>query len=147
MRKIILIPILLAISLLTLTNCDKEKKAAKKLEGTWELVQFSKTDWEGMTEYPSSLTGKIMFDDYTADSSTYTLQVSAIFDSSNGNMDQNGSYKMTEKGNYMYVSTLDAQGSVTSYYKYRILTLNSTDLQLEFTSIDGYYHMMIFRKK
>lgn len=147
MRKSILIPIALLLSLFTLTNCDKQKRAAKKLEGNWELVKFSKTDWEGLTEYASSFSGDLLFDEYTADSSTYTLQVAAVFNSSNGNIDHHGTYKMTEKGNYMYVSTLNSQGSVTSYYKYRILTLNSTDLQLEFTNIEGYYHMMIFKKK
>lgn len=147
MKRTYYITFLLCICLFVLTNCDKQKRAAKKLTGDWELVSYSKTDWEGMTEYGSSITGGITFEAYDGDSSNYIMQVTSSFPSSNGNFDQKGSYKMTDKGDYMYISTLDSQGLVTSYIKYRILMLNSTDLQLEFTGSDYYYRMMIFKRK
>jgi hypothetical protein len=147
MRNLAPITIILLTLLLGLTGCDKQKRAGKKLAGDWELVSIYKTDWDGMTEYPSTFSGTFSFDDYDADSSNYTLKITADFNSSNGNYDQHGTYKMTDKGDYMYISTLDSNGLLTSYIKYRILMLNSTDLQIEFTSVDAYYHMMIFRRK
>lgn len=147
MRNIAPLMVLLIILILGLTRCDKQKRAGKKLTGDWELVSIYKTDWEGMTEYPSTFNGTMSFDNYEADSSNYNLKINADFNSSNGIYDQHGTYKITDKGNHMYISTLDPNGGVTSYIKYRILMLNSTDLQIEFTSVDAYYHMLIFRRK
>lgn len=147
MQKFLCIAMISALCLSLFSNCDKQKKTGHRLEGDWEPVTFGKTDWEGLTEYATSLSGTLTFYEYNSDSSDYSLKVTSDLVQSNGNIDQNGTYKIIEKGNYMYVSTIDAQGTLTSYTMYRILTLNSTDLQLEFTSADGYYHMMIFRKK
>jgi len=147
MLKTLHIALILSACIALFSHCDKQKVVGKKIQGEWELITFGKTNWEGLTEYASSPIGTFQFNELSSDSSAYSLVINADLTLSNGTIEQSGTYKITDKGDYMFLSTVDAQGTVSAYVKYRILTLNSTDLQVEFTSNDGYYHMMLFRKK
>lgn len=138
--------ILLILSSFSLISCDKQASEAKKLQGEWKILSYSKMDTQGLTEYASALSGTITFDELSSDSSTYSENILCTFPSSIDTFIQNGTFKMVEKGDYMNVSTLDATGQMTSYLKYRILIVNRTDLEFEFTTPSGYLHTLIFEK-
>jgi hypothetical protein len=143
MRSTIL---LFFISALSFVRCDKQAAEGKKLHGEWKILSYSKMDNQGLIEYAGSLSGTMTFDKLSADSSTYSQNIICTFPSSVDTFVQNGTFKMTDKGDYMFISKLDPTDLVTSYLKYRILIVNKTDLEFEFTTPTGYLHTLIFEK-
>jgi hypothetical protein len=143
MRSTIILILLFAFSL---TSCDKQAIEAKKLRGEWKILSYNKMDTQGLIEYASESSGTMTFTELSADSSTYSQNILCTFPSSTDTFIQNGTFKMIEKGDYMYVSTLDPTGQLLSYTKYRILIVNKTDLEFEFTTSSGHLHTLIFEK-
>jgi len=139
---------LLFFPLLILVSCDKQQRTANKLEGEWEIIYYKLTDGEGLSEY-ATVQGSMIFEN-CKDVSTpcsYSLDISHEFPSSGGNTQQHGTFQVVEKGNYMDVTTVDASNSITSNYRYRILTHTKTDLQVEYGDSMFQIHTYIFKKK
>lgn len=143
MRSTIIVLILFAFSII---SCDKQASEAKKLHGKWKILSYSKMDSQGLIEYASELSGTMNFDELTADSASYSESIVCTFPSTTDTFIQNGTFKMIEKGDFMYVSSLDPTGQLLSYAKYRILIVNKTDLEFEFTASSGNLHTLIFEK-
>jgi len=127
-------------------SCSKEKKISKELSGSWQLVTYKRTDAEGLISFPTAL-GEIQFNPYEgySDSSTYMMDIipsnPGIFDTLN----QKGTYRLIDKAAYMFISEIDSADQVISYLKYRILTLNRTNLEIEYSK-NGNTNILLFNK-
>ena len=138
--------LLFTIVLLGSFSCSKEVKVSKELEGNWELTSYKRTDNEGLLSYPNA-SGSAEFKAYdnSEDSSTYTWTLSTDLTGSIDTTTQQGTYKLVEKANFMYVSEFDSLSQINSYIKYRILTLTKTDLEIEFSK-DSNTDILLFRR-
>jgi hypothetical protein len=112
-----------------LIACNKEKASAKKISGNWSITTLKQTDPEGLI-----------------DSANYQFLISYQLASDSGTINQKGTYKLIEKGDYMNLSALDSNNSVIDYTKCRLLTLTSTDLQLEFSDGENTFIYIMKRK-
>lgn len=138
---------ILLLSLLII-SCDKQKRSAKDLAGEWEITSMVKTDPQGLSEY-ATCSGTMTFescDDHLAPCA-YSLSLSHTYPSGSGTTIQNGTFETTEKGDYMEITTLNANNVQTSIYTYRILTLTNTDLQIAFTDSAYFVREYIFKRK
>jgi hypothetical protein len=115
-----------------LIACNKEKVTAKKIFGDWSIMTLKKTDTEGLISF-AKCAGLLRFNETESDSANYQFNISYQLPSDTGQIIQKGTYKLIEKGEYMNLSTLDSSNNIVSYSKYRLLTITSTDLELEFS--------------
>ncbi len=134
--------------ILFLSSCDKEKSATKKINGTWEIKSYKRTETNGLSFY-ATVSGEMMFSqvDHYNSPSTFKSGITYSFDTDNGVYTENGTIEMIEKGDYMNVTKLDASNNPIDTIKYRIITGTNSDLQLEFLDSNNRIHMMIFKKK
>lgn len=133
---------------LFLSSCDKEKSAAKKINGDWKITSYKRTETNGLSFY-ATVSGEMTFSqvDHYNSPSTFKSAITYSFDTDNGVYVENGTIEMIEKGDYMNVTKLDASNNPIDTIKYRIITSTNTDLQLEFLDSNNRIHMMIFKKK
>ena len=124
-----------------LYSCSKEKRVTQKLNGVWELTAMKITTDQGWTVFPG-FTGDVTFS--TSDERVYSSDLSYWVNGDTSIINWNGIYSVTKKGENL--SFLNQVGDSTYSY-YRILTLTSTDLQLEETLFNGYVKQFQFRKK
>lgn len=138
----------LLCSFLFLVSCDKQQRTANKLEGEWEIVYYKLTDGEGLSEY-ATVQGSMIFENCkdVATPCSYSLDISYDFPSSSGITQQQGTFQVVEKGDFMDVTTMDASNNITSNYRYRILTHTNTDLHVEYGDSMYQIHTYIFRRK
>lgn len=115
-----------------LIACNKEKSSSKKISGDWSITTLKQTDPEGLIEF-AKCSGLLHFNETVSDSANYQFLISYQLASDSGTINQNGTYKLIEKGDYMNLSALDSNNNLITYTKYRLLTLTSTDLELEFS--------------
>ncbi|MFO0494776.1 MAG: hypothetical protein ACK50Y_04525 [Flavobacteriia bacterium] len=128
-----------------LIACNKEKSSAKKIFGDWSITTFKKTDPEGLIEF-AKCSGALHFNETESDSASYKFLISYELANETGTINQKGTYKLIEKGNYMNLSILDSNNNLIAYSKYRVLTLTSTDLQLEFSDGENTFIYIMKRK-
>ena len=136
------------IILLVLSSCNKEKSAAKKINGDWEITSYKRTETNGLSFF-ATVSGEMLFshvDHYDAPL-TFTTSITYSFDTDNGVYTENGIIEMIEKGEYMNVIKLNTSNIPIDTIKYRIITNTTKDLQLEFIDSNNRIHMMIFKKK
>jgi hypothetical protein len=141
MRKLTLI--VFALSLLA---CSKTNRVSGRISGSWELISYKRTNYEGMISYPSA-SGSATFIELKNpdDSATYTFEIAREINSVSDSLLEKGTYKLVEKGNFMYVNEQDNLDQTISYIKYRILSSTNSDLEIEFskgTNTD----ILLFRK-
>ncbi len=127
-------------------SCSKEVRVSKDLAGTWELTSYKRTDAEGLIIYPIA-SGKADFNAYekSNDSSAYSWSIITDVSGSLDSTTQQGTYKLVEKSNFMYVAEIDSLNQISSYTKYRILTLTQTDLEIEFSK-NSNTDILLFRR-
>jgi hypothetical protein len=133
---------------LVLSSCNKEKSAAKKINGEWKITSYKRTETNGLSFY-ATVSGEMLFsnvDRYNSPS-TFKTSITYSFDTENGVYFENGIIEMIEKGEYMNVTKLNALNNPTDTLKYRIITNTTKDLQLEYIDSNNRIHMMIFKKK
>jgi hypothetical protein len=128
-----------------LIACNKEKASAKKISGNWSITTLKQTDPEGLIEF-AKCSGELHFSEIVSDSANYQFLISYQLASDSGTINQKGTYKLIEKGDYMNLSALDSNNSVIDYTKCRLLTLTSTDLQLEFSDGENTFIYIMKRK-
>lgn len=133
---------------LFVSSCNKEKSATKKINGTWEITSYKRTETNGLSFY-ATVSGEMIFSevDHYNSPSTFKSSITYSFDTDNGVYTENGTIEMIEKGDYMNVIKLDASNNPIDTIKYRIITGTNSDLQLEFLDSNNRIHMMIFKKK
>ncbi len=133
---------------LFISSCDKEKYATKKINGTWGITSYKRTETNGLSFY-ATVSGEMVFSavDHYNSPSTFTSSINYSFDTDNGIYAENGTIKMIEKGEYMNIIKLDPSNNPIDTIKYRIITSTNSDLQLEFLDSNNRIHMMIFKKK
>lgn len=141
MRKLTLI--VFAFSLL---GCSKKNRVSGRIFGSWELISYKRTNYEGMISYPSA-SGSATFVELTNpdDSATYSFEIAREINSLSDSLLEKGTYKLVEKGNFMYLNEQDNLNQTISYIKYRILSSTNSDLEIEFskgTNTD----ILLFRK-
>lgn len=133
------------LSVLLLLSCSKEANVSKKLSGDWNLTSYRRTDSEGLITYPeASGTAEFISYDKGQDSSNYHFDISCALPDVDTNL-YTGTYKLVEKGDFMYLAELDSLNQVNSYIKYRILTLTKTDLEIEFSQ-NSNTDILLFRR-
>ena len=121
-------------ALFLLCTCTKARRVSNRISGIWELTSYKRTNYEGMISYPTA-SGTARFEELenTKDSAAYLFDIALIFDTITDSLQENGTYKLVEKGNFMYVNEQDSLDMTISYIKYRVLSLTKTDLELEFS--------------
>ena len=131
-----------------LLSCDKQKQAASRLSGNWELLSYKLTDNEGLSYY-SNQPGTMSFDYCESDpvSCNFSWKIGYSFPSVSGSIDQSGTYKVINKGDFMELTVPDASGNSVVTYEARILVLTKTDLELEFYDTLARMNSMIFSRK
>jgi hypothetical protein len=134
--------------LLILASCHKEKNAAKKINGTWEIITYKRTESNGLSFF-ATVSGEMTFTEVNRfnSPSLYTSNISYSFDSDNGVYTENGTIETIEKGSYMLVVKVNSSNIPIDTLKYRILTLTNTDLQLEYSDTTSRIHNLIFKKQ
>ena len=133
---------------LVISSCNKEKSAAKRINGEWNITSYKRTETNGLSYY-ATVTGGMIFsqvDEYNAPS-TFKTAITYSFETENGVYNENGIIEMLEKGEYMNVTKLNASNNPIDTLQYRIITNTTKDLQLEFIDSNNRIHMMIFKKK
>jgi hypothetical protein len=100
-----------------------------------------------MISYPAA-SGSAAFDELSTpeDSAVYTFQIARTIDALDDSLLERGTYKLVEKGNFMYLNEQDNLDQTISYIKYRILSSTDSDLEIEFskgTNTD----ILLFSKK
>ncbi len=115
-----------------LISCRKEKRIANKINGDWSITTLKRTDHEGLIEF-AQCSGTLHFNKLEGDSANYEFQIYYEFLGETGTINQKGTYKLIEKGDFMNLSVLDINNNLVSYTKYRLLTVTSSDLELEFS--------------
>ena len=133
---------------LFLSSCNKEKSATKKINGTWEITSYKRTESNGLSFF-ATVFGDLTFSevDQYKSPSLFISNISYSFDTDNGTIQENGFIEMIEKGDFMNVVKLDALSNPTDTIKYRIMTCTNTDLQLEYSDSIGRVNNLIFKKK
>lgn len=99
-----------------------------------------------MISYPSA-SGSATFVELKNpdDSATYSFEIAREINSVSDSLLEKGTYKLVEKGNFMYLNEQDNLNQTISYIKYRILSSTNSDLEIEFskgTNTD----ILLFRK-
>lgn len=140
--------VFLSFIALLFISCDKQKRTAKDLAGEWEIKSIEKVDSQGLSEY-ATCSGSMIFGSCSdhLEPCDYSLSITFTYPSGSGVTIQHGTFDAIEKGDYMDVTTLNSNNEQTSTYKYRILTLTNTDLQLEFTDSLHFTYRYVFRIK
>lgn len=142
MRNLIAIAIVFLLS-----GCTKIHRVSGRIAGKWQLISYKRTNYEGMISYPAA-SGSAAFDDLSTpeDSAVYTFQIARTIDALDDSLLERGTYKLVEKGNFMYLNEQDNLDQTISYIKYRILSSTDSDLEIEFskgTNTD----ILLFSKK
>lgn len=129
-------------------SCDKEKSAQKKIDGTWEIISYKRTEANGLNFY-ASVSGEMNFTsvDHFKENSLYSSNITYSFDSESGYFYENGRIEMIDKGRYMNVIKMNSSNLPIDTIKYRILVSTNTDLQLEFSDNVSRVNNFIFKKK
>ncbi|MEN9998359.1 MAG: hypothetical protein RI922_1349 [Bacteroidota bacterium] len=129
-------------------SCNKEKSAQKKIDGTWEIISYKRTEANGLNFY-ASVSGEMSFTgiDHFKDNSLYSTNIAYSFDTDNGSFNENGCIEIIDNGNYMNVIKMNSSNIPVDTIKYRILVSTKTDLQLEFSDNVSRVHNFIFKKK
>jgi len=150
--RCILIPMktfaVLILLVFFLSSCDKQKQSARQLVGTWDLTSYKVKNAEGLSTYATG-SGTIHFDNFSTKPIQSTFQFNAALTfpgPTQSTVNQEGTYEMIEKGDYMTVKILDTSGAEIGVYTYRILVLTKTDLKLEYPDNLGNYITMIFSR-
>ena len=144
MNKIAQIIIILFLSI----SCNKTKTAAKRLDGKWKVISYSKTDNEGLTEKTTDVSGELNLISHSSSdtTNTYTMQIAYNFPYDMGNIESNGSYSILNKGNYIVFEQAPLSVGTATFSTYRILTLTNSDLQIEGGDSLGNINTFLFRK-
>lgn len=117
-----------------------------RITGEWNLSSFKRTDNEGLINYiDASGTAEFGKLDKFEDSSDYNFNLIKSFGTITDTLHENGTYKLTENGDFMYLNETDASANTLSYIKYRILTLTKTDLEIEFSK-NSNTDILLFRR-
>jgi hypothetical protein len=121
-------------ALFFLCACMKSQRVSARISGSWTLISYKRTNYEGMISYPIA-SGVATFNALgnTQDSSTYSFEIARIFGATTDSLLEKGTYKLVEKGGFMYLNEQDSIDNTISYIKYRILSLTKTDLEIEFS--------------
>ncbi len=136
-------PIVYLVLLLLLMGCDKQKSILKKIVGEWNIVNYNKTDSEGITTKYSNCTGTI---DFEANNGIFTMD---IFHQNNGLYDTinaNGNFQLNENGSIIQFDNTVGL-NLGNKVNYRILTLTNTDLQIEGGDTLGNIKTYLFSRK
>ena len=131
--------IILSVSFLY--SCSKEKRTANKLEGEWELSTFKVTSDEVWTVFPT-FEGELNFKEPVFNE--YQFRLLFWENTDTVSFQQNGIFELTNNGENLTCFNSTGDSIVSSY---RILTLTSTDLQLEELLSNGFVRLFQFRKR
>ncbi len=136
----------LLILIAVVYSCTKQQKSMTRITGEWNLSSFKRTDNEGLINYiDASGTAEFGKLDKFEDSSDYNFNLIKSFGTITDTLHENGTYKLTENGDFMYLNETDASANTLSYIKYRILTLTKTDLEIEFSK-NSNTDILLFRR-
>jgi hypothetical protein len=128
--------------------CDKEKQVTKKMIGEWELVQFKITLQDGTSQFPAS-TGKLIIVD--SEDIQHQLKYNSQLDYTLfGNATEEiktGFIVLRDKGNYLDATVLNESNTEIASEDHRIMVLTKTDLQLEYSDLEGRLRNLTYRKK
>ena len=137
MRKFLFYIILLTS---LLYSCSKEKRTTRKLTGYWELTSFKITSDEGWTVFPAFdgylNVGETSVDGYQLNTTYWTINDTV-------SMNLSGRFQLLDKAEQFYCYSSTGDSLITSY---RILTLTSSDLQLEELLPNGFVRVYLYRK-
>lgn len=137
--KQVLFYIMLSISFLY--SCSKERRTLNKLEGDWDLSSFKVTSDEGWTVFPS-FEGELKFKEPKTNDFQFRLLYWEETDTLS--FEQTGIFELTNEGENLTCFNSTGDSIVSTY---RILTLTSTDLQLEELLSTGFVRLFQFRKR
>lgn len=113
--------------LFLLLSCNKQNSNLKKIDGEWKIVNYARTNNEGLTTKYSSCNGTI---DFVADNGKFDLNLVYQNNGFNDSTIASGNFQLNENGSAIIISnSLGMNLSIEG--NYRILTLTSTDLQIE----------------
>ncbi|MES2800412.1 MAG: hypothetical protein V4638_10390 [Bacteroidota bacterium] len=140
MKKYLFIPLILAI----LIACSKDKRAAKRIDGSWELISMKYYDDENFLHYPVA-EGLFEATTNSENQINYTFHLEFDYADSLYIEDQFGTIKFKEKASVMELSVYTAD---TFYVQTQtVFALNKTDLKVDFIDIDGRKRVYTFLKK
>lgn len=136
-------PIGYLVLLLLLAGCDKQKLISKKIDGEWNVVNYNKTNSEGITTKFSNCIGTI---DFETNNGIFAIDIFHQNNGLNDTITANGDFQLNENGSLILFDNtvglnLGNQGS------YRILTLTKTDLQIEGGDTLGNINTYLFSRK
>jgi hypothetical protein len=113
--------------LFLLLSCNKQNSNLKKIDGEWKIVNYARTNNEGLTTKYSSCNGTI---DFVTDNGKFDLNLVYQNNGYNDTTTASGNFQLNENGSAIIISnSLGMNLSIEG--NYRILTLTSTDLQIE----------------
>jgi hypothetical protein len=129
------------LSISFLYSCSKERRTLNKLEGDWDLSSFKVTSDEGWTVFPS-FEGELKFKEPKTNDFQFRLLYWEETDTLS--FEQTGIFELTNEGENLTCFNSTGDSIVSTY---RILTLTSTDLQLEELLSTGFVRLFQFRKR
>jgi hypothetical protein len=128
---------------LFLSGCDKQKLHLNKIDGEWNIVNYARTNNEGITTKYSNCVGTI---DFVAKYTQFDLNIIHQNSGLNDTISASGDFHLIENGSSIIFN--NSSGLNLGYEgSYRILTLTSTDLQIEGGDTLGNVNTYLFSRK
>ena len=137
MNRIILSLLLIATSL----GCNKVKRFEKKISGDWTIIAYTFQNVNGLFyNYPSS--GTFSFGSCETEYCNYNLQLSYSVNGIDVQKNNSGTYNILDDAEHIDLLRVDPTDNI-SIVPGRILHINSTQLETEFTDEYGNHYMVL----
>jgi hypothetical protein len=125
-------------------SCSKEKRAHKKLVGTFQITEYRYQTLEGFSYYPST-SGSLFFETHDDAPDTYSIAISYSHVQINGSRTEAGTYTLNEDASIITLTQI-INGVSQTKTENNILTLTRNDLKLGYTDSAGASHFYVFKK-
>lgn len=133
----------IAILLLLLLSCNKEKTVEKHLPGTWNIVYYKFTDNEGFNYYPE-FEGKFYFEKH-ASAPAYAIGLTLNHPKITQTRVETGTYNIKSAVKFDLLAS-NGNGTVTTHPDYEILFISKSDLKILFVDSLNRVHTLALKK-
>ena len=124
--------------------CSKSNRAHKKLNGTFQIVEYRYQSPEGFSYFPTT-TGSVFFESHEEADNAYSLSISYSHPQINGSRTEAGIYTINDEVTHLMVTPI-VNGSKQDVMNHAIHVLTQNDLKIEYLDSLGARHFYVFEK-
>lgn len=124
--------------------CSKSNRAHKKLNGTFQIVEYRYQSPEGFSYFPTTA-GSVFFESHEEADNAYSLSISYSHPQINGSRTEAGIYSINDEVTNLMVTPI-VNGSKQDVMNHAIHVLTQNDLKIEYLDSLGARHFYVFEK-